>query len=98
MTDKRRPDGTQPGDERLMMVSPEFWTNWPLLTLKRRPQENNKTGEYALLYDRMHEGGTHDGEFRFFRNGIILFATLKEVREAPVADIDQILADGWVVD
>lgn len=97
MTDKRRPDGTQPGDDRLMMVSPDFWQNWPVLTLKRRPTEVGKPMETALLYDRMHEGNEHEGEFRFL-SGTLGFVSLKQLRDSPVTNVDKILEDGWVVD
>ncbi len=95
MTD-RRPDGTQPGDNRLMMVSPRFWYHWPFLTLKK----STGTGmpRTALLYDRYDEGEELAGEFRFLDDSLLFLTTRDEIRKAPIANIDKLIDDGWVID
>lgn len=97
--DERIPDGTQSGDDRLMMMSPKLWGHWPILTLKRLSKEKNKSYDVALLYDRTHEGEEHSRSFRLLAgvSGPVL-GTIQQLRNAPIVDIDKILLDGWIVD
>lgn len=89
----RRPDGTQPGDDRLMMESPHFWSKRPLLLLKRK----NKIGvmpDTAILFE---DDLADTACFRLVV-GIYGFVTLEQLLAAPEITIDKVLDDGWVVD
>lgn len=92
MTD-RRPDGTQPGDDRLMMESPHFWPKRPILTLKR--YSGASWPDLAILYE---DDFGDEICFRLHKDNNALDVTLDVLLEAPKVTIDQVLADGWVVD
>ena len=101
MEGKRRPDGTQPGDDRLMMESPEYWINWPILTLKKGRADGGLP-DTGVLYDRSHhdieDAADTSTRFRFLDNCLIVLVTLHQLRAAPVTNIDKLIEDGWVVD
>lgn len=86
---KRKPDGTQPGDDRLQMTSPDLWGSWPLQTIKRRRPPGFP--ELAVLYERT------EGEIVFIQGDAFL-VTQEKIDAAPKADIDKLLADGWIID
>jgi hypothetical protein len=91
--ENRRPDGTQSGDDRLMMESPEFWVNWPILTLKKRSVDGSPS-ELGLLYNEAMGRSI----LRFLGPCIIGTVEMRDLAKAPEADIDKLLVDGWVVD
>ncbi len=93
---ERKPDGTQPGDDRLMMLSPQHWPHWPVLPLKKRGGPELTVG---ILYDA---DGDHGAEgmprLRFLSGALLGITPFAAIMSAPGADIDAIIADGWVVD
>lgn len=103
MSSERRPDGSQPGDDRLMMTSPEYWPNWPILTLKKKRLDGSLP-DTGILYDcNSDDGRDPDDEnissrFRFLDDCILGLVTREELQQAPLVDIDDLLAKGWVVD
>ncbi len=90
----RRPDGSQPGDDRLMMENPAFWPRSPILTLKRRPARIGDMPDTGLLF----EDTTSEKVQLRFVEGLLGLVKLEDLLEAPVITIDKLLADGWVVD
>lgn len=102
MTGERRPDGTQPGDDHLMMTSPEYWPNWPILPLKRKRLDWGLP-DTGILYDRTADDDWEEGDdpslrFRFLDDCLMALVTMGQLMAAPVADINKLLAEGWVVD
>lgn len=91
-----KPDGSDPEDTRLMMTSPEIWSYWPLLPLRR--VSGSGMPETAILYDRSDEDMNLKGEFRFLANSLIYLVTVEKMRESPIVDIDKLINDGWIVD
>lgn len=76
-----------------MMNNPSNWPNWPTLPLKNN--RNRKPGEFpclAILFDTAAANQTRPGLRRMYE------ITDAQIKAAPKADIDQLLADGWAVD
>lgn len=92
-TNNRRPDGTQPGDDRLMMESPHFWSKRPLLLLKRKSKDGGMPDTAILFEDDLADTIC----FRLVE-GIFGFVELEQLLAAPEITIDKVLADGWIVD
>ena len=77
-----------PGDDREMLEHPEHWPHWPFLPLKRWRSQRIDT---AVVM------GTDP--LRIARGANIMMLPTNPTNETwPVATVDAILAEGWVVD
>ena len=94
MPSMRRPNGSQPGDDRLMMENPGFWPGRPVLPLKRKPAQRGDMPDTGVLFEDV----AADGTYLRFAEGLLGLLKLEDLLEAPVTTVDKLLADGWVVD
>lgn len=74
-----------------------FWPNWPVLPIKRYSKEE-QLPRTALLYDCAGDEDTEDRKIRFLDNAILGLAKRRDLQNAPIADIDKLVTDGWRVD
>lgn len=82
-----------PKDDKAFMLDPDGWPNWPILPIKRMHDEHL---EIACLV----ESPTADGHMFFVNSNMHdLEQDLKSRKVVPtLANIDQLVAEGWMVD
>ena len=73
-------------DDREFMSNPDLWPNWPLLPIKKRGHR-----EVGVLWNF----GT---EIRFGENQNMYMLNTEGIQDWPIANIVQLLEEGWVVD
>lgn len=73
-----------------MMRRPWLWPNWPFLPLKRGK-------DLAFLHNSDVKPPGEEPTLHF-HTGLMFFATATSLANAPLADIRQLVNDGWVVD
>ena len=76
------------------MRTPSSWPQWPFLPLKRTSQQKLQLG-YLVEIGMARNGA--EANLRFVE-GTFFFATPEQIAKAPIADIRQLVNDGWVVD
>jgi hypothetical protein len=82
---------------RNMMKNPNNWPIWPVLPIKNH--RDRKPGQFPRL-GALIDVGPADGtpEPHFVEGCIYQDTTFEGAKAAPKADIDKLIADGWVVD
>lgn len=82
--------------DRNMMNNPSNWPNWPTLPLKNN--RDRKPGEFPRLAVLFDTAAANQTPALVFVEGSMYEITDAQIKAAPKADTDQLLADGWVVD
>ncbi len=86
-------------DSARMMREPEWWDSWPFLPIKNtRELDDVGFPKCALLVDFSAYGGSLL-DIRFLEDAnLFMPPSDAQLATCVVADIDQLLRDGWVVD
>lgn len=79
-----------------MMHNPSNWPRWPHLPIKNN--RDREPGEFPRLGVLVDFASFDEMPDPHFVEGSIYQITPDEIKAAPAADLDQLLADGWVVD
>jgi len=86
-------------DDRGMILDPEFWPRWPLLPVKRYPKAGGMECGFLVAAENVRWTVFLESIYGLAKYG----QSLKEVAEKipnkiEYADLDALLADGWIVD
>ena len=79
-------------DDRAMLLHPCLWSYWPFICLKRPSADKSADTDHAFLIE------PHDGKWQVWNGNIHNDALVDRVPEQVYQDVDELLADGWIVD